>query len=301
MIKFSRLKRGEINNQKNKKAKKITLWIIGITTFLTALFGLCMNNYSQNVVKVNLSNQSSQSQKVNLIEFTDSQLKKWSINPTNSIFLLSLNNQINKCNDKKYLEILINHHLTNDNYAFIRYHLFRLQKYYNDMNRSATAQFLTVNNNNQETELKNIVENTTVEITTLINNLNEQKNALGGTGIVIGVLICLLSFLGLNLAIIVPTIIVGLTGLCCASSSNAIGGLIYDGYTTNRNIYFHSTLPPTTNQETIQYINDLLPMFQNLKNKLESNQGIIGVSQMLGYINNDISQLKNILASINKS
>ena len=42
-------------------------------------------------------------------------------------------------------------------------------------------------------------------------------------------------------------------------------------------------------------------MFQNLKNKLESNQGIIGVSQMLSYVNKDISQLENILASVNKS
>lgn len=305
MKKFNWLfKKDDLTKPKNKRFKNITLLVISALSAGLSVAGLCIGNgCSINVENKNVNFiKSSSSQNLDSIQEVKARIKEWNIDSTSSNFITSFTNEINMCNNKNFVESMIKYHLTDYQYELIKNELFKVKNYFN-LNEQ-DSKLLSVNPNQMSNQLKQIIENSMIQLSPLIKELKKQKDILGGIGIIIAVILAVLTFCGLNYAIFIPSTIIGLIGICCGCTSNAINSLttncceyssfIYSGYTM---------LIPSTNVQIFDVtttIQGILPWYKQIKNQLVTFQGIYGTKQMLDDVNNTINQLENMLATLNK-
>lgn len=304
-IKFNWLFKKKNDNKKVKGIhwKNVFCWTVSFLTFVLSLAGLVSNNNSSIVYLANNYSQYKNStfNSFYAIKEAKDKISEWKINPNSGDFIKSLNSEINKCNDKDYVEGIINHPLTNNQHELIKSELRKVGDYFNA--NQTSSQFLTVNNLQPiSDEFQSIMKSATLELGSFVANLEKQKNALGGTGIVIAVILVILGALGMNWALFIPLAAIDLIGFSCGVSCDVISNLISNLSETGVNnfntyrIFFSST--QLNKQEFTQTIPLLLSYFQIIKTNLEQNQGIFGANQMLQNTNQDIAQLENILAML---
>ena len=302
ITKLNWLKKDDSKKPINKRYKNIVFWCLGFVVFALSIFGLCVNNYSQSVSVSNYSltlQSTNNTNSVDSIKTANDYLNKWNVNPSSLVFIANLNNEIRKCNDKAYVESIIQHSLTNEQHNLIKNELSKVSNYYNT--NLQNTQFAEINTSGWTQQLNSIIENSTIQLSYFGQNLLAQKDALGATGVVIGIILCVLAFFGLNLAVFVPLTIIGLVGICCGISSDVLCSLCKQFYNLNQNIYnnyFAGLLPKLSTNTLIMIIQKELPCFKELKNKLEQYSSIIGVKEMLKNTNHNISELENLLSII---
>lgn len=297
------------NNVKRKGVhwKNIFCWSIAFLTFVLSLLGLVSNNNSSIVYLANNYSQykTSTFNSFYVLEEAKAKIHEWNIDSNSNSFVCSLSLEINKCNDKEYVENLINHDLSNTQHNLIKRELKNVCAYFIN-NHKISSQFLTVNNLQPiSDQLQQIMKNETIKLGSFVEGLEKQKNALGATGIVIAVILVILGALGMNWALFVPLTMLGLIGFCCGVSSDVISSLIYNLSSfgiNNFNTYRIWFKPNNLNKQNFtQAIPFLLNYFKLIKTQLEENQGIFGAKQMLTNTNKNISQLEKILEMLNNS
>lgn len=301
MKKFSWLKKDNPNKPVGKRWKNYTLFLCGVITFVAALFGLATSNYHfHTVIKtVNVTTSQSSNSSLNSIELATEKIKEWKLDETSKSFLNVLNSTIHQCNDKNYVQSIIGFCLTNEQHELVKKELKKVGDYFNQ--KQTKPSFLTVNNNQElSNQFVQIIKNTNVHVNSFIDYLITQKNALGAVGLIIGLITAIIAFLGLNYAIFIPTLIINLTGMCCAASSDGISCIIFNYLNENQSIYYSNNTPPSLSELPF-WITEVLPYFQNLKSTLEQNSCLFGTKAMLNFVNQSIDQLENMLATLNQS
>ena len=157
-----------------------------------------------------------------------------------------------------------------------------------------------------DNQFTQIIINSTFELDNFIKNLQIQKNALAATALIVSILLCLLTFLDLNILIFSLGFVVGLTGLSCAISAAVLDSFIRNYNEINKNIYqtyisFLYLLPNSDEQQTSSFFKQIQPLFLNLKSEIEKHINLIGAKEILQQIDKNITSLQKIINDLNSN
>ena len=201
-------KKDDKNKPFNKKWKNIVFWIMGFSGFGISVLSLCIGNVSNNITIINYPYSNN---KTSIDKITNNR----SLTNNKNIAEIKKLNQQNKYYFEKLQASLL---ISNVHDLITNYWINE-----EPINNLSIANNQLIQIDNQFTQ---IVINSASEIDNFIKNLQTQKDALGATGLIISVLLCVLTFLNLNIAIFALGFVFGITGISCGISSAVLDSFI---------------------------------------------------------------------------
>lgn len=277
-------KKDDKNKPFNKKWKNIVFWIMGFSGFGISVLSLCFSNTSNNIVVNNYTYSDSKTTSNKLIDNNQKIVEIKKINHENKYYL------------KKLQTVLL---VSNEHDLITNYWI-------NDL---ISTNNLVIENNQliqTDNQFTQTIINSAFVINNFIKNLQKQKDALGATGLIISILLCILAFLNLNIAIFCFGFVLGLTSISCGISSIVLDSFISNFDEINKNIcqkYMNISylLIFLDKEKTLSCFKQIIPLFLNLKIELEKHINLIGAKEALQQIDKNITSLQKIINNLNSN
>ena len=282
-------KKDDKNKPFNKKWKNIVFWIMGVSGFAISVLSLCFSNTSNNIVVNNYTYSDNKTTNNKLIN-------NQSLNSNKNIVEIKKINHKDKYYFKNLQTVLL---VSNEHDLITNYWI-------NDL---ISTNNLVIENNQliqTDNQFTQTIINSTFVINNFIKNLQKQKDALGATGLIISILLCILTFLNLNIAIFSFGFVLGLTSISCGISSLVLDSFISNFDEINKNIcqkYMNISylLIFLDKEKTLSCFKEIIPLFLNLKIELEKHINLIGAKEALQQIDKNITSLQKIINDLNSN